>query len=326
MKSKNRKIALLVITLILMVIPLTITATAETPTYELNTSSGVWTYVDGGGETVTGEGTNEIRWGYPTRPYDKKSGLRFDGEGTQTFSEGEIFPIGTLTHMNWPVRSPAATGATLQITIEFNIPEVTPNPQFSFDFEINETPNEDNEWQCADWHTDGYPPCDDMVTFPNQYGEESFTIGDKLYTLKIEGFVDSGGSVVSQFITHEAQDNEAFLIGSLSSVLVATPDITITKKTNDIDVESAPGPSLNVGDPVTWQYVVQNTGNVQLTGITVVDDKVGPITCPETVLAAGDLMTCAATGTVIAGQYTNTAMVTGTPSEGGDVSDSDSSY
>jgi len=278
--------------------------------------------VVGGDYTVTGEDSNEIHWGVGIWPDYKKSGLRFDGEGTQTFSEGEKFPIGTLTHMNWPVGAPTATGATLQITIEFKIPEVSPNPQFSFDFDINETPN---NYPCADWHTGTYP-CDDKITFPNQYGDKSFTIGDKLYTLKIEGFVDSLGNTVDKFITHEKQNNSAVLRASLSSVLVAAPDITITKKTNGINVESAPGPSLNVDDTVTWQYVVQNTGNVELKEITVVDDEVGTITCPETVLAAGDLMTCEATGTVVAEQYTNTATVTGTPAEGGDVTDSDSSY
>ncbi len=325
MKSKTRLIISIVVIMAALGVALRTVATAETPTYELTSSSGVWSSVVGGGDTVTGVGTNEIRWGNQIAGY-QKSGLRFDGVPTQSFSEGETFTLGTLTHMNWPVYEPAATGATLQITLDFNVPDITPNPQFSFSFEIDETPNKDHESQCAVWHTPGKPPCDDMVTFPNQYGQETFKIGDKLYTLMIEGFVNSAGETVPGFITHERENNEAFLIGSLSSVLVAEPDITITKKTNNMDVESAPGPYLYVGEPVTWQYVVQNTGNVDLTEITVVDDQEGTVTCPGTTLAAGELMTCTLSGTVSTGQYINTATVSGNPSEGDPVTDSDTSY
>jgi uncharacterized repeat protein (TIGR01451 family) len=325
MRNIKKSIPWLVIALTLIGITLTMSATADTPTYELNFSTGIWISTEGGGDTVTGVGTNEVRWGYPTID-DNKSGLRFDGVGTTTFNEGDIFTLGTLTHLNWPVYSPAATGATLQITIEFNVPDVDPNPEFTFDFAIDETPNEDDEDDCAAWHTPGKPPCDDMITFPNQYGQESFTIEDKLYTLKIEGFVDSQGNTVSQFITHEKEDNAAILKASLSSVLVPRPDITLTKKTNDIDVSAAPGPNLYVGETVTWSYIVQNTGNVALSAISLVDDIEGTITCPETTLAAGDLMTCTATGTVSVGQYINEATVTGTPSEGSDVNDTDTSY
>ena len=325
MKSKTRLIISIIVIMVTLGVGLRSVVIAETPTYELASSSGVWSSVVGGGSTVTGEGTSEIRWGNPTTG-GQKSGLRFDGVSSQTFSEGETFTLGTLTHMNWPVYEPAATGATLHITLNFNIPDITPNPQFSFNLEVDETPNTSDESQCNPWHTPGKPPCDDMIIFPNYFGEETFKIGDKLYTLKIEGFVNSAGQTIAEFITHEREDNEVFLIGSLSSVLVAEPDITITKKTNNMDVESAPGPYLYVGEPVTWQYIVQNTGNVDLTGITVVDDQEGPASCPETTLAAGELMTCALSGTVSAGQYINTATVTGYPSGGDPVTDSDTSY
>ena len=42
------------------------------------------------------------------------------------------------------------------------------------------------------------------------------------------------------------------------------------------------------------------------------DDKIGPIACPQTTLAAGESMTCTAvTGVVLPGQYVNVATVTG---------------
>ena len=326
MKSKYIRIALLIT--IMATLLFTKQAVADTSTYELSSSSGVWSSVVGGDDTVTGVGTQEIRWG--EAPYGgQKSGLHFNGVGTQSFNEGEVFLLGTLTHMNWPVYPPTATGATLTITLQFNSPDISPNPQFNFSLTIDETTNEDHEYQCADWHTPGNPPCDDMITFPNTYGSESFQIGDKLYTLHIVGFVDEypNGDIVQQFITREEADNVAYLVGTLSSVLVAEPDIIITKKTNDTDVESAPGPYLNVGDEVTWQYIVQNTGNVALSDISVVDDQEGVVTCPHTSLEAGELMTCTAiTGEVVAGQYTNIVTASGSPESGDPVSDSDTSY
>lgn len=110
--------------------------------------------------------------------------------------------------------------------------------------------------------------------------------------------------------------------------------IDIEKATNGDDADAAPGVELAVGDAVTWSYVVTNTtegaapgfGNV--TGIAVTDDKEGAVTCPKTALAPGESMTCTAKhGTAVAGQYENTATVTGHQETSSDtVSDSDPSH
>jgi len=292
--------------------------------YSLNSSSGIWTDVDGG-SNVNGEDTNEIRWG---TTQGEQSGLRFDAVGVQTFNENTKFLLGTLTHMNWPIGGgSAANGATLQITLSFSEPAISPNPAFTFDFDIEETPNDGN---C-----DYGGNCNDKITFPVSYGTQVFTIGDIKYTLVIDGFVDSYtcggiGNIVNHFITEEQKNNSAFLIGHLSSELVPAPAINIEKKTNNIDVTALPGPELNTGDSVTWQYIVQNIGNVDLNNIAVVDDKVDAINCPYSSLPASAIpseriMTCTATGTVVAGQYTNTATVTANHTNGA-VSDSDSSW
>src|SRR5690606_25838080 len=93
--------------------------------------------------------------------------------------------------------------------------------------------------------------------------------------------------------------------------------IDIVKATNDDDANDPPGPLIPVGDEVTWTYVVTNTGNSELTDIEVVDDRIGPVSCPSTVLAAGDALECTATGIAAAGEYTNWATVTGVPPTGG---------
>ncbi len=103
-------------------------------------------------------------------------------------------------------------------------------------------------------------------------------------------------------------------------------DIDIDKWTNGVRPHSAPGPEIPVGSPVTWTYVVTNKGDVALSGIKVVDDKEGVVTCPATSLAPGATMTCTLTGTAKEGQYKNTATVTANPPCGSQVRDDDSSY
>ncbi len=293
--------------------------------------SGIWTEIDGG-SGHQGIGTNEIRWGSPAGA--QKSGLRFTNSGTQSFDTGENFYLGMLTHMNWPTYSgTAADGARLEITLNFDKPDI-PNVVLDYDFEIDETLN--SAGSCPIFQQ-SLTPCDDNVTFPNSYGNTVFTIGDIQYTLVIDGFVDSYpiGTPVDEFITEEQKDNSAFLVGYLSSVLVERPEIRLTKKTNNIDVTGAPGPEVTVGDSVEWQYIIQNSGNVELLNISITDNPLANIDCDPTTaglqnsglsLVAGASMTCTATGTVTLGQYSNTATVTGNPEGGEDVTASDTSW
>lgn len=288
--------------------------------YALTSVTGVWTQTSGG-SNITGLNTNEVRWGGSTG-YGQ-SGLRFDGSGVQSFNQGNSFYLGMLTHLNWPITN-AASGAKLKITLAFSKPGVSSNPEFTYDFNINETSN--SSGSCPSWQQ-STTPCDDKITFPNSYGSQVFTIGDIQYTLVIDGFVNAfpGGSPISEFITEEQKNNSAFLVGHLSSVLVENPAISITKKTNNQDITSAPGENLNVGDAVNWSYIIQNTGNVDLSGVSVVDNPTTPISCPKNSLLSGESMTCTASGTVQSGQFTNTATVTANHSTG-TVSKSDSSW
>ena len=94
-----------------------------------------------------------------------------------------------------------------------------------------------------------------------------------------------------------------------SGYTVIPLSIEIEKSTNGIDADTAPGPSIPVGDPVTWEYVVTNTGNATLTNVAVTDDKGVVVTCPQDTLAPGESMSCVATGTAVAGQYSNIGIV-----------------
>ncbi len=71
-----------------------------------------------------------------------------------------------------------------------------------------------------------------------------------------------------------------------------------------------------VGDVVSYSYVVENTGNITLAGpFTVNDDKVGVVNCPAGSLAPDATVTCLASYTITqadldAGSLTNTATAT----------------
>jgi hypothetical protein len=105
------------------------------------------------------------------------------------------------------------------------------------------------------------------------------------------------------------------------------PGIDVEKLTNGLeDVDVPPGPHIPVGDPVEWTYIVTNTGNVVLTDVTLTDDQLGAITCPQDVLLPGGEMACTATGTAEVGQYANLATVSGVDPVGGTVTDDDPSH
>jgi len=89
------------------------------------------------------------------------------------------------------------------------------------------------------------------------------------------------------------------------------PAITIKKYTNGEDADVVTGPMLQVNDPVTWTYIITNTGALDLIEVTLSDDREGAITCPQTALAIGEAMLCTHIGIAKAGQYSNTGTVTG---------------
>ncbi len=112
----------------------------------------------------------------------------------------------------------------------------------------------------------------------------------------------------------------------LESDAQAAPAIDIEKATNGQDADIPTGPVVEVGDVVTWTYEVANTGTVTLTNVTVTDDKIGPVTCPQDTLAVGASMTCTMTGTATLGQYANNSAVVGTSPTGIQVTDQDPSH
>ena len=110
------------------------------------------------------------------------------------------------------------------------------------------------------------------------------------------------------------------------------PGISLEKYTNGEDADLSPGPTIQVGEEVVWTYVVENSGEVDLTDVTVVDDNGTPgepaddYECPIGELAVGMVNdTCTQVGAAVEGEYGNTARVTATYG-GSEVWDEDSSH
>jgi hypothetical protein len=105
------------------------------------------------------------------------------------------------------------------------------------------------------------------------------------------------------------------------------PGITVVKKINNADANTAPGVVVAAGSTMAITYDVKNTGNVALSGVKVTDDKVAAasISCPKASLAIGETMQCTAALAAPAPgvQHTNTGTVEGTSPQGVKVTDTD---
>lgn len=117
-----------------------------------------------------------------------------------------------------------------------------------------------------------------------------------------------------------------------STVVFTAPDapaISLVKSSSLTD------PAQYVVDaPVTYSFLVTNTGNVELTAVEVAETAFSgtgspPVaSCPQTALAPTESTTCTASYTLTqadidAGEVTNTAQATGTPPEGDPVTATD---
>ena len=105
--------------------------------------------------------------------------------------------------------------------------------------------------------------------------------------------------------------------------------IQIKKYVNGDDAEAPPGPSITPGSPVTWSYVVTNTGTTAINTVLVTDSEPGIAPAylngddGNGLLDMGESWTYSAAGTARSGEYLNVGTVIGTDGLGQPVSDSD---
>jgi uncharacterized repeat protein (TIGR01451 family)/LPXTG-motif cell wall-anchored protein len=122
-------------------------------------------------------------------------------------------------------------------------------------------------------------------------------------------------------------------------------DTTVTGEAHEVvTTVTAPAPRLTIavsdpvredvngsgdteaGDKLTYRYTVTNTGNVPVTGVTVVGSVAGPVTCEPTTLEPGASTECAADAPYVVtgadektGQVTDLVHATGTDPDKGEV-------
>ncbi|HWR67169.1 MAG TPA: hypothetical protein VN364_13710 [Bellilinea sp.] len=120
-------------------------------------------------------------------------------------------------------------------------------------------------------------------------------VGQHTHTGQVTTMIDSAQ------LTHEAA----------SSYFGVQGGITLDVHTNGQDPTAALGLPINLGDPVTWEYFIENTSNIPLTGINILDNHEYSISCPSTILAAGSNMKCTGIGTAQTGAFKNDATVQG---------------
>jgi uncharacterized repeat protein (TIGR01451 family) len=85
-------------------------------------------------------------------------------------------------------------------------------------------------------------------------------------------------NTVNAVIVEAQRSNTPALLTCPASAIVgiAEPAIHVKKATNGFDADNPnndPVPQIKPGDPVTWDYVVTNIGNVPLSNVTLVDDQ-----------------------------------------------------
>lgn len=202
------------------------------------TTSGIWTATlppqVGSPDTLTGIGTNEIRWGV-AEPGGQKSGYRFLGLGptgahpAAQFADLDAllaaqFDVGDFTHINFPITGGSITQASLQMTMTIQDTGVGGGSQvlnFSFNFTHNETDNTPGATgdPCP---ITGVPQpsdgCPDIVGLQTVFSQEIVNIGGQQLVLEILGFVPGhAGSPISEFLTSENAENLASLVVRFSA-------------------------------------------------------------------------------------------------------------
>jgi hypothetical protein len=143
---------------------------------------------------------------------------------------------------------------------------------------------------------------------------------DDSFTCTATGTAVEGQYANTAMVVADAPDETQVDDEDPSHHFGAIPDIDIEKATNTVDADQPTGPLVVVGGSVEWTYVVTNTGNTDLTDVTVTDDQIdaGDIDCDGTggnvvagPLAPGGSFECVATGVAAAGQYANLGTVVG---------------
>ncbi|NLF77226.1 MAG: DUF11 domain-containing protein, partial [Chloroflexi bacterium] len=327
MTRRTRRIPMAIAVVALMLFGAVLVQAA---TITLNNADGVWANAAGSPTCLRWNNTapttdeNQVAYGYRdscpgSLDLSRQSGFGFNGtNGPLAVETGVPFLLGQLTHYNRPIytgNNPFTT-VDLNVTLQF---DGHPDKTLSFQMDLDETTN---SYPCP--YTPNDEPCADRVQFNTTVGKQVWQIEGTWYTLEILGFVPGtagtcvySSSTINQFITQEEQRNDACLFAMLVEA-----KMTLVKSGAWVDGNG--NGYADAGETINYTFVVTNEGEETLSSITVTDPKVGPVTCPETELDAGESMTCTGSYAVTqddidAGSVYNLATATGETPGGGDV-------
>ncbi len=182
---------------------------------------GSW---ENAGAGVSGEGTNQIRWGDGWKG-GPSSGYDFRSTETEFVAAKETpFVLGTFEHLNFPV-----TGTFLErvdLAVSFTIAGVADAISSVFSFEHDETYNR-RKTTCANGEqnyqgVNSNGCADHVVATLNEGKSETFEIDGVTYILDVLGF-HYDGELMSDFWTVEKEVNSAELVAIFRTVDVPPP-------------------------------------------------------------------------------------------------------
>ena len=291
--------------------------------------SGGSPLVDGGddnGGTPTGN-PPEFSWAY-------------DGSGNLVGYEASFSPLyeGTYTieiHINVDGGDTSSTGKSpnrIQVSVVCGN-EPPDDPAIDVETSTNGhdaddptgpvlTEGDPVTWECVVTNTGNVPLTNVTVTSPDVTLDCSpktlpttLAVGETM-TCTASGTAQLGQNTVSCSATGDygdetVEDTDPSNYYGEDDTPEPMPAIEIEKSTNGIDADDPTGPTILEGQTVTWEYIVTNIGNVDLTNVTVTDDQGVTVSCSQSTLIVGGTMTCTASGTATANQYANVGTAEG---------------
>ncbi|WP_094191112.1 THxN family PEP-CTERM protein [Marinobacter similis] len=191
--------------------------------------SGTWTAATPGSPSVSGIGTDTIKWGNPTYR-GRQSGYSFEGYAPPSFEieENSPFALGKFLHYNYPITGSSLQTASLLVSTTLLIDGASKTIESVFDFEHWETKNHPRSGMCANGGNNrqgvNYFGCADRVTFSrNEGSSEEFVVGNTAYYLDLSGFFYDS-ELASEFWTKEKRNNKAVLGGLIKARAFQVPE------------------------------------------------------------------------------------------------------
>ena len=115
----------------------------------------------------------------------------------------------------------------------------------------------------------------------------------------IAGTDDEAARVTAEAWTASGDEVEADVTAYTMGVSVTTTTtipgvagLSVVVTANGSETGAAPGPQVDAGDPISWQYTVTNTGSENLWALFVWHEGVGGAACLDAALSPGETVTC----------------------------------